>query len=346
MITMKKQNKNFTMTFFNHFLFVFFLFLTSLTAQDKVGSTAANFLQIPGGARPTAMGGAYVAVAQGPSAQFWNPAGIAQSMGNEIEFSMGDWFFGTKLVHSSVIIPMGRHFIGLNMKQLDYGEEMVTTIADPEGTGEYWSAKDRALGVTYATKLTDRFSLGGNVKFITQSIYHESARGMAVDLGLLYRSQFKNLRIGMSISNFGTDMQLSGEDLMRPVDIDPSNAGNNDNISSNLDTDKWPLPLTYCVGIAADVMDTKLLKWTLTTDALHPNNNNSYLKIGSEVEFANVIYLRAGHAAILKEYAEESFSYGIGFRYQIAGLRFGYDYSYTPFGKLGDIPRNALYIGL
>ncbi len=48
----------------------------------------------------------------------------------------------------------------------------------------------------------------------------------------------------------------------------------------------------------------------------------------------------------MKEYAEENWSYGVGFRYQIAGLRFGYDYSYTPFGKLGNIPRNTLYIGL
>jgi len=323
-----------------------FLLLTSGFAQDKVGTTAAQFLTISGGARPTAMGGAYVAVAEGPSAQFWNPAGIALSLQNEVEFSMADWFLDTKLVHTSVVIPIGRQVIGINMKQLDYGDEMVTTIQDPEGTGEFWSAKERSLGVTYAAKLTDRFALGGNVKFINQDIYHVSAKGMALDIGLLYRSQFKNLRIGMSISNFGTDMQLSGEDLMQPVDIDPSNEGNNDNISANLNTDQWPLPLTYCVGVAVDIMDTEMIRWTIATDALHPNNNNSYLRVGTEIKIANILYLRTGHSAIGKNHAEESLSYGVGFRYTLGGMKFGYDYSYTPFGKLGNIPRNSIYIGL
>lgn len=322
------------------------LMLTTIFAQDKVGTTAASFLTISGGARATAMGGAYVAVAEGPSAQFWNPAGIAQSISNEMEFSMADWFLDTKLAHASVVIPLGRQVIGLNMKQLDYGDEIVTTIEDPEGTGEYWSAKDRSLGVSYAVKLTDRFALGGNAKFISQQIYHESDNAFAVDLGLLYKSQFKNLRIGMSIANFGSDMQLSGEDLMLPIDIDQSNAGNNDNISSNLDTDKWPLPLTYCVAVAADIMDTELIKWTLATDALHPNNNNSYLRVGTEVVVANILYLRTGHSSIMKKHSEEGFSYGIGFRYNLGGLKFGYDYSYTPFGKLGNIPRNSIYLGL
>ncbi|MBN2282166.1 MAG: PorV/PorQ family protein [Candidatus Marinimicrobia bacterium] len=339
------QSNLFTLNF-KLFTLLFTFLLAPNFAQDKVGTTAAPFLTIPGGARPTAMGGAYVAVAEGPSAQFWNPAGIALTTTYELEFSMADWFLDTKLSHAAVVIPIGRQVIGLNMKQLDYGDEMVTTIQDPEGTGEYWSARDRSLGVNYAVKLTDRFTIGGTAKFITQKIYHESDNAVALDLGLLYRSQFKNLRIGMSIANFGSDMQLTGEDLMRPVDIDPSNEGNNDNISSNLNTDKWPLPLTYCVGIAADIVEREYLKWTLTADALHPNNNNSFMRIGTEVVVAGIIYLRTGHSSIMKKHAEESFSYGIGFRYNLGGLKFGYDYSYTPFGKLGNVPRNSIYIGL
>ena len=292
------------------------------------------------------MGGAFVAIAEGPSAQFWNPAGIARSVTNELEFSMADWFLDTKLAHASVVIPLGRQVVGLNMKQLDYGEEIVTTLEDPEGTGEFWSAKDRSLGLSYAAMLTDRFALGANVKYISQEIYHESDNAVAIDLGLLYRSQFKGLRIGMSISNFGSDMQLSGEDLMLPIDIDPSNEGNNDNISSNLNTDKWPLPLFYCVGIASDVVTTKIVKWTVAADAIHPNNNNSFLRLGTEVVLADMLYIRTGHSSIMKNHAEESLSYGVGIRYNLGGLKFGYDYAYTPFGKLGNIPRNSIYIGL
>jgi len=45
------------------------------------------------------------------------------------------------------------------------------------------------------------------------------------------------LRIGMNISNFGTEMRLDGKDLYQPVDVDPGNTGNNDKITSTLNTD-------------------------------------------------------------------------------------------------------------
>lgn len=118
---------------------------------------------------------------------------------------MADWFVGTKLSHSAVVIASGKSSFALSMKQLDYGSEIVTTIADPEGTGESWNAVDQVLGISYATKLTDRFSLGGTFKYISQDIYHESAQTIALDLGILFMSGFQNLQIGISINNFGLD---------------------------------------------------------------------------------------------------------------------------------------------
>ncbi|MDZ7797853.1 MAG: hypothetical protein U5N56_12850 [Candidatus Marinimicrobia bacterium] len=47
-------------------------------AQDKVGTTAANFLNVPVGGKAAAMGGAYTAVADDPTALFWNPGAISR----------------------------------------------------------------------------------------------------------------------------------------------------------------------------------------------------------------------------------------------------------------------------
>src|SRR5215468_8588160 len=45
---------------------------------EKVGTFDGQFLKIGIGARAAGMGGAFVAVADDPSAVFWNPAGLAR----------------------------------------------------------------------------------------------------------------------------------------------------------------------------------------------------------------------------------------------------------------------------
>jgi len=78
------------------------------------------------------------------------------------------------------------------------------------------------------------------VKYIQQKIWNESASAFALDMGLLYITGFNGLRIGMSISNFGTDLTLDGKDLVRPLDLDPTHLGNNANIPSRMKTDPGP----------------------------------------------------------------------------------------------------------
>ncbi len=314
--------------------------------QSKVGTTAASFLNIPSGARITALGGASAAIADDATAVFSNVAGITNLQSNQVCFNSADWFVGSSLNHFSAVLSAGSHVFGLSMKQLDYGSEMVTTVSNPEGTGEQWKANDQVLGLSYARLLTDRFSLGGTFKVVSQEIYHESASTVALDVGLLFRSDFRNLRIGMSINNFGLDAKLDGKDLLLAVDIDEVNAGNNDNISAKLETDEWPLPLLFTVGLAMDLIETETMHWQLAVDALHPNNNNSYIRLGTELGIYELIYLRVGHSSILKEYAEDSFSAGLGIKYSMAGMRMGFDYTVTDYGRLGMIPQFGIYLSL
>ena len=51
--------------------------VSSLQAQaDARGGYAGSFFQIPAGARPTAMGGAYTAISNDGAAPLFNPAGL------------------------------------------------------------------------------------------------------------------------------------------------------------------------------------------------------------------------------------------------------------------------------
>ncbi|MBU2531062.1 MAG: UPF0164 family protein [Elusimicrobia bacterium] len=46
--------------------------------KKAIGTTSADFLNLPIGARAAAMGGAYTAISEDASAIYWNPAGLVQ----------------------------------------------------------------------------------------------------------------------------------------------------------------------------------------------------------------------------------------------------------------------------
>ena len=87
----------------------------------------------------------------------------------------------------------------------------VTTVEHPEGTGETFSCTDMVAGLTFSRMLTDRFSAGLTVKYVREQWDDVSAGGIAVDMGTLYDTGFKTLRIGMAIQHFGGELTPDGE---------------------------------------------------------------------------------------------------------------------------------------
>jgi hypothetical protein len=189
------------------------LILLLLTAcvtfgQTKVGSTAAPFLNIGMGPRAVSMGGAFVATANDVTALYWNPAGASRTEFNGAEFSHANWFANINYNWAGAMFNTGLGTVGLSLTYLDYGSLEVTTLSEPEGTGEYFNPKDLSLALTYAFNLTDKFSIGANIKYVNEKIWNSSASAIAADLGVLFLSNIYGLRIGATISNFGSDMKL------------------------------------------------------------------------------------------------------------------------------------------
>ena len=276
-----------------------FIFAISLAGQTKVGSTAAPFLNIGIGPRASAMGGAFVATANDVTSLYWNPAGASRLESNEAMFTHLSWFADIKYNWAGSMLNIGdMGVVGLSVGYLDYGDLEVTTMAEPEGTGEFFTPHDLFFSLTYAYNLTDRFSIGANFKYINQKIWNTTANGFAVDLGVLFLSDIYGLRIGAAITNFGTDMQLDGKDLFVQYDINGQIYGNNDQILAKLNTDAYPLPLTFKVGVAMDVIDIENHKVTLAVDAYHPNDNAESLNLGMEYCFCHFVAYSAENATV------------------------------------------------
>ncbi|MBN1781150.1 PorV/PorQ family protein [bacterium] len=311
----------------------------------KSGTTAAGFLTIDTGVRGSGMGSAYVSVADDINAMYWNPAGVARIRENQALFSNIQWIADITYNYAAVAVPARQlGVLGINAAFMSTDEMMVTTIQEPDGTGETFQVGSYALGLTYANELTDRFSIGFNVKYIQEQIYHSTARGMAIDVGTLFDTQFQGLKIGMSISNYGTKMRMSGRDMLIQSDIDPIKHGNNENINANLQADAYDLPLLFRVGVSVDVLKGQYNShFILSADALHPNDNMESVNVGAEYMYNSLVALRCGYKSLFKENTEEGLCVGGGFNLKVRGnTTLHLDYAWGDFGILKDVQKYAI----
>jgi len=334
------------------------LVITSLLSQafaqntgvnvSKVGTTAATFLEISVGASATGMGGAYVSRATDATSIYWNPAGIANLTQNEVDVVHTEWLAQTNLDYAALALPLGEFgTIGFSYTSLSMPDMKVRTVDQPEGTGEYFSAGDLAVGVSYARTLSDRFSVGFTAKYIQETIWHMSSSAFAVDMGTIFKTDlFGGMIIGASISNFGTSMKLQGIDTRTFSSVDPSQLGTNDQIPYSIDLDSWSLPLLFRIGISTNAIKTDDYRWTVAVDALHPNDNYESLNVGTEFSYKEFIFIRGGYQSLFLRDGEGGLSFGIGINSKMLFSTdvVKFDYAYRDFGRLNGI--NVFSVGV
>ena len=162
--------------------------------SNKAGTSAAQFLKIGVGARAMGMGGATVGIVDDASAAYWNPAGLAGVQSFTLMGTHTRWFADVTHQYFGLVLPVGDdHRIGVSATVLSVGDIEITTEDQPRGTGDFYSATDVAVGLSYSGRLVEFFSFGATVKYVTQSIYNESASAMAVDLGTVLHTGFNGI---------------------------------------------------------------------------------------------------------------------------------------------------------
>lgn len=295
----------------------------------KVGTTAATFLNIPVGARASAMGGAIAASVDDATSIYWNPAGLGRMTTGALAVEYADWLAGLDFNYAAVAVPTRLGTFGVAVTSMRTDEMEVTTETQPGGTGQTFDAGSLALALSYGRALTDRFQIGGSVKFIRETVWNSASQGVAIDVGTVFTTPFQGIRLGAAITNFGTKMHMTGDDLLVPVDIAPDQSGNNQSTRGELQTEQFDLPLTMRIGLAAEVYETAGSRVTLAVDALSPNNNEQYVNVGGEVALlGGLIAFRGGYNELFLQDSVRSFTLGGGLNYGFGNLNVGLDYAY------------------
>ncbi len=344
---MKTKMKKILINFALIILMILMQSQLTFSQQQKLAQTGMKFLNVSLDARASAFGDAITSIeTNNSSAMFYNPASMARFSGlADITLGSTQFIADIKYYNAAVAFaPFNGDYgvIGFSFVSVDYGEFLGTVRANNEqgfldvGT---FSPTAISFGIGYAKALSEKFSVGGNVKYVRQSLgtsvvgdvvtdpsgayasatTEENELGvLAFDFGVLYKTGFKSLNIGMSVRNFAREVKYKKEGFQIPLIFQ---IGASFNFADLLDVDK---------------NEHSLL---LTVDANHPRDFPEQILIGTEYTFMNLISLRAGYSA---PNDERNFSAGVGLKKDLGGLNLSVDYGYTPFGVFNDVHRISL----
>ena len=328
-----------------------FLFMPTTFSQVKLAQTGFGFLEVSTDARATGMGEAVTTIDGTTSSMFYNPAGIAgMNSIAEAGISLMTWIADIKYFSGSIAFsPFSGDYgaIGLHFVRVNYGEFYFTSVANNEqgfvDISGYPEPYAYALQLVYGKEISEEFSVGGRMKYANQNlgqsqipVYTQVIRDsvlttdtsykvkdysldvFAFDFGTIYKTGFKSLAFGMSISNFSREIAYERENFQ--------------------------LPLTFKFGISMDVMDfipsmSEYNSLIISIDAVHPRSYTEFLNIGGEYTFMKTFSIRAG-------YVTKQDDYGLTLGLGVTKFGFAFDYSYISHTVFNNIQRLSFRFSL
>jgi hypothetical protein len=314
-------------------------------AQTKTGTTFGAFTMIEPGARGAGMGNAGVSIADGLQSVYFNPAAIGDLEKWEFQFSHAAWLADIRYDYVGAAIPLGGHGTAFaSLTSLGSGDIDVRTVAQPLGTGERYSVSDVAIGLGYGRQISPRFSAGGRVNWVQESIWNTSASAWTFDIGTLYRVSPTGVHIGASLINFGTNASFSGRDLNITYDQDPTRYGDNGTLPGEKSTGAYPVPVLFRVGMAYPFRFGEDVKVWTALDAYHPSDNTESVSGGAEAVWRDAFALRAGYQNLFLQDSDLGLTLGAGFHGRLDTFAFRADYAWADHLRLEGTHRFTLGI--
>lgn len=202
---------------------VVFVPITTLSALQVFAQESQevfSFLRLPVSAHVAALGGDNITLDDDdPTVVFHNPALICNTSDKSINLNFMTYMEGAKTASASFVKGWGeRGTWAVSAQYMNYGSMKETTIDNIE-QGSF-SAKDIAVAGTFAYLLSDRWSGGVTLRFISSSIASYNAIGIASDLGLNYYDEVHGWSISAVAKNLGGQVKAYQDEYEKiPIDL-------------------------------------------------------------------------------------------------------------------------------
>ena len=309
--------------------------------REKRAQTGFKFLSVSPDARAAGMGDAYSSIKGGSTAMFYNAAAMGW-YDRKVDVAGGQiqWIADVNYIVGSAAINTNYGVVGISLVAVDYGDFEETVRFDNDqgfldtAEGSY-SPSAFAFGIGYAKAITDRFSVGGNLKIARQNLGTLPVSGTVtnltrkdfsqtsylVDFGVLYWTGFKSLNFALSTRNFASERQYSEE--------------------------SFELPLAFRMGLSMDLidltsMDKEMHSLLLAVDTERPRDFDENVKMGAEYTIMNTLSLRMGYTFPADE---QGISLGVGVKRDLGTTDVGFDYAYADFGVFSAVHRLGVRVG-
>ncbi len=298
---------------------------------QRAGTSSGTFLQIGVGARAVGLGESFVAVANDPSAIYWNPAGLASMQRREIAESHVEWPADIHYDHVTLVLPSRRlgGSIALQMGVLATKIEETTEL-NPFGTGRNFTYSDVLIGASYARRWTDKLLVGAGAKYLREDLGSQIGgpltKAFLFDMGSIYYLGIGSIRIATSLTNFGSELKPEGR-FVSPYS------------GEIRQYDGFDPPLMFRYGVAFEPIENASQRLTTSFEVDQPADNQQTIKAGAEWTYQHTFALRSGYNFRADEL---KFSAGAGFNTDFGTMHGSLDYAYTDGGFLGSIQRLSL----
>lgn len=307
--------------------------------RSRYGTSAAPELLIPVGSKGTSLSGSMISSITGVDAMYWNPAGLSlMNSQTEVMASHMKYIADIDINYVAGAVDLGSMgVLGASLKSMSFGDELVTTLESPEGTGETWSPTYLTTSLTYARKMSDKILFGATVKVIYEQILTVSSTGFAVDFGLQYLAGKSGLKFGVALKNFGPSMRFDGVGLDQYYEPSGTPGGSTPE-PRRVTLQDFSLPTTLELGISYDIPIGKKNNVMLSTTFQNNNFSSDEYRVGLEYNYSNYVFLRGAYAFTPDYKAEDGLtkkdqnlfgpSFGIGLQYPFGNMKLGLDYAY------------------
>jgi len=297
--------------------------------ETRVGTAGANELLLPVGSQATALSGSMNAMVSGVEAIHWNPAGVSRSSGVEVMFSNLQYIASINMNYFAVSSNFeGIGSFALSLRSLDFGDIPVTTVENPEGTGETFSPNYIVGGLTYSRAFTDRIYGGFTAKLISETINRTSTSGLSFDFGVQYFSDF-GLKLGVALKNLGPPMKYDGPDLEYFTAL-PGQEPSARPRAVKLGAAEFELPSTLEIGVGYDIKPSEGHVVSVMGTFENTNFGNDEFHGGIEYAFQDLIFLRGGYAMQTPNNTDNIYgaTFGAGVKFNVESTMFAFDYAY------------------
>ncbi len=294
----------------------FFLPL-SAQAAGSVGTSGAQFLEIGVGSRPLGMGEAFTAMVGDINSIYYNPAGLGTLRYPMLSVMHQELILDSRFENISVAYPVYRGFLGVSSSLFWVPPfERIDIEGNETGTVQFYNMSGV---VAYGISL-DFMEIGGSMKHIYQRIDTLSLYSLAFDIGLLKRmymyspfdAPVRNFAIGFSMQNVGT--KASDDPLPRLFRIGASYG------------------LTRWLIFNVDMIENFITLSDLY-DFTYGFAESFRINTGVELNYLDLVAIRAGY----RFNDAGTYSFGLGFNYQIDKINFSIDASYSDTGIFGPV---------